>query len=196
MCEKPPPSALSALGLLSVMSATRGAGHWTPGCVLCVGSDCDLCIPGEKHSTVHSKLFLVTTTMPVGVIACVCAWRRVTWATEALNLHHIYRGEHVPLLRRNVMKTTLGLIFRLFLNFSVSFLPQIFQHVFDAFSASGRSSNTGPVHKNQSFHARRLFRQHVPNPPGSTVYPVKTGPKGEKISNRQGGADLRQTHGR
>src|SRR5712691_7060212 len=76
---------------------------------------------------------------------------------------YIYRGEHVPLLRRNVMETTLGLIS---LNFSVFFLPQIFQHVFDAFSASGRSPNTGPVHKNQPFKCEKTLSTTRTEPSG------------------------------
>src|SRR5260221_13824775 len=97
------------------------------------------------------------------------------------------------------MKTTLGLIFPLFLNFSISFLPQIFQNVFDAFSTSGRSSNTGPVDKNQSFQCEKTLSTTRTKPSGECGLSVKTGSKGERISTRQGGAgraDLRQTRGR
>ncbi len=76
------------------------------------------------------------------------------------------------------MKTTLGLIFPLFLNFSVSFLPQIFQHVFDAFSTSGRSSNTGPVHKNQSFQCEKTLSTTRTKPSGEYSLSCKDGVQG------------------
>ena len=76
------------------------------------------------------------------------------------------------------METTLGLIFPLFRNFSVSFLPQILQHVFDAFSTSGRSSNTGPVHKNRSIECVKTVSTTRTKPSGEYDLSFKDGVQG------------------
>ena len=76
------------------------------------------------------------------------------------------------------MKTTLGLIFPLFLNFSVSFLRQIFQNVFDAFSTSGSSSNTGLVHKNQTFQREKTLSMTRTKPSGECGLSCKDGFQG------------------